>query len=198
MQEPDRAPGDWTNLGDQAGRYRAIAGAIHFFGGRTVLDVGCGVAHLANYLPRCVYRGIDCSGEAIGLARRRHPSLNLAVADITTVDLPTDAYDVIVFNEVLYYLSDPIRVIERAQSALTGSGIIICSVYQKPGRWLWPSRNQRCEARIRLWMDANGWDSLWDQDVVQGNVIWHVFTMRATRRPQAARHGHTVLTEGCG
>ena len=43
---------------------------------------------------------------------------------------PVGTFDVIVFNESLYYMHDPLGVVERYRLALKQDGIVIVSTYE--------------------------------------------------------------------
>jgi len=51
-------------------------------GGESVLDVGCGIGHLAALLPAEGYRGVDNSRDMINAARRFFPDRIFAVGDV--------------------------------------------------------------------------------------------------------------------
>lgn len=65
----------------------------------TLLDVGCGLADLYDYLVRfdirSGYTGIDILPEMISLAKQQHPDLQLIAGDIFADDLLPDRFDVV-------------------------------------------------------------------------------------------------------
>jgi SAM-dependent methyltransferase len=100
----------------------------------SLLDVGCGEGVLASYLEEGMvgqYVGIDGSAVAIEGAKARYAGrktlqfLNTTVADY----LPIAPHnEVAVFNEVLYYLDSPVRVVDQTAARLTGRKIVLISV----------------------------------------------------------------------
>lgn len=96
-----------------------------------VLDVGCGEGLLLTCLgPGVKYTGVDLSGQAIARARRDFGDRAVFhEADATTFQ-PEGLFDVIVFNESLYYMNDPGGVVRRYESFLAPGGYIIISMYE--------------------------------------------------------------------
>ncbi|CAD6559874.1 Ubiquinone biosynthesis O-methyltransferase, mitochondrial [Paraburkholderia kirstenboschensis] len=98
-------------LPKEVGRYSVIVGyCLHFKPAARVLDVGCGTGILARWLSGAAissYLGIDLSEAAIEKARQSNiQGAEFAVADGTAFKT-SQLFDVIVFNEVLYYIRTP-------------------------------------------------------------------------------------------
>ena len=81
---------------------------------RSMLDVGCASGSLARMAAAepFSYVGTDISDFAIGEAMKLSPDREFHAAPVTEYE-PDRSYDVIVFNEVLYYLD-----VDRAASEL--------------------------------------------------------------------------------
>lgn len=136
--------GDWAFLGalEELPRYAVIAGLIRSVSAApAVLDLGCGHGQLWTLLGSGAvssYLGIDISREAIAQARRRSTEpARFEAADLATW-VPARRVDVVVFNEVLYYLPDPVAVVERYLGQLSEDGIAIISMFRHrtaPGIW---------------------------------------------------------------
>lgn len=132
----DRAyrAGAWDRLNDlhETAHYHVLAGfASRLCPGASVLDIGCGEGILAAPLLHAgarSYFGVDHSREAINRARAVAPvgaQFDVGDADALVAD---ERFDVIVFNEVLYYLKDPARAVARASRLLTPDGVILISM----------------------------------------------------------------------
>lgn len=128
----------WRNLArlEELNRYSVIAGSIAFLKQNgSVLDVGCGEALLLSYLGENIgrYVGVDLAQAAIDRALRRHPAASFIQAD-AQIYVPDQCFDVIVFNEVLYYLVEPMAALVRYESRLAPGGFFIASLYEKSMR----------------------------------------------------------------
>lgn len=93
-------------------RHQAIAELIV---GESVLDLGCGVAMIADLIGNREYLGIDFSREAIEASRRvvSNPLAEFIVADVTTVPIER-LYDTVLLIEILEHLKDPRPLAQRA------------------------------------------------------------------------------------
>jgi predicted TPR repeat methyltransferase len=130
------ANGHWHYLADlpEMARMAAIVGYAAAAGlpNPVILDVGCGEGTLLKAfrdLPYRSYRGIDLSQVAIERARARAGPRDSFEAVGANLFTPDEAPDIIVFNEVLYYLSDVEQLISRYLSMLGPDGIVIVSVH---------------------------------------------------------------------
>jgi 2-polyprenyl-3-methyl-5-hydroxy-6-metoxy-1,4-benzoquinol methylase len=129
------ADGEWDRLHQLAelGHYSVIAG---YFGrlkpGGSVLDVACGEGVLQRHLKPhgCSrYLGIDYVPEAISAAvENKDPTADFALADAAGF-VAEEKFDVIIFNECLYYFDDPIGLVQRYAGFLEPGGMFIISNY---------------------------------------------------------------------
>jgi 2-polyprenyl-3-methyl-5-hydroxy-6-metoxy-1,4-benzoquinol methylase len=130
--------GRWDYLPGERTRYQELAALLsrHLKAPPTaarILDVGCGEGPLVEPLRALGirhYLGIDVA-EAV-IARTG------ALADSTTRFLATDAesfssaerFDVVVFNESLYYFEDPLAGARRFAALLAPEGILCLSMFE--------------------------------------------------------------------
>lgn len=128
----------WDALGDlsQTVRHAVIAGYVHKLlrVGRA-LDAGCGEGVLIDYLDpaRVEYTGFDLSPTAIQRAQERYPKANLFACSIEDFAPPKGLeYDVVIFNDSLSTLRNPIGMIDRYWQFVNAGGFIIVSQYQPP------------------------------------------------------------------
>ncbi|MFL6721664.1 MAG: class I SAM-dependent methyltransferase [Sphingomonas sp.] len=131
------AEGEWDYLDSlgEAARYALIAGYIHRRPPPiSVLDVGCGAGILLRYLDhsRVRYSGIDLSSAAIEQARARFPGAEFNALDVSDYAPPGEAFGVVVFNEVLPHIDDPLGELARYLEYLRPNGIVVISTYQNP------------------------------------------------------------------
>ncbi|GAA0562543.1 hypothetical protein GCM10010172_52210 [Paractinoplanes ferrugineus] len=128
--------GGWDYLYEigEIAHYMAIVGYSRYGGKRPdVLDIGCGQGRLVELMDRSRfgrYRGVDLSANAIRQANERAgDGVSFEVAD-SNVWEPADRFDVVVFNESLYYLERPLEVLARSTQWLSGNGLVIISMFR--------------------------------------------------------------------
>jgi SAM-dependent methyltransferase len=134
--------GRWSYLDSatEVAHYMIIVGYVQQLSPNpTILDVGCGHGRLFQLLHRYPYRsylGIDHSAESIEQARSLvRPDARFERADFHDF-VPAERYDVIIFNESIYYAPRPAELLGRYARALTSDGIMIVSMCQN--RWQGP------------------------------------------------------------
>jgi len=131
--EKEFSAGQWDYLDSTpAERARsAIIGMLcqHYYIKGKILDVGCGLGTTVDFLntdQRRKYLGLDISEEAVKKARKKNTAF--LASDFDNFK-STKKFDVIIFNEVLYYM-DENSAFEQALNILTEHGIILVSLYQ--------------------------------------------------------------------
>lgn len=134
------AAGEWNFLEQlgELGRYSLITGYIqHFCPKGEVLDVGCGTGLLAQRLVDSrikKYTGIDLSSSAIEIAKSKIQNSKMSFHNENAAEYITDKkYDVVILNEVLYYIPDPDKQTLRYLEMLKPKGVLIVSNYREPG-----------------------------------------------------------------
>ena len=138
--------GRWASLRNnkELGRYAAIIGYMNILSPKenpAILDLGCGEGILNERLSFIDYEyflGIDYAKSSIDQANEKSlPNSEYLCADLHQYT-PDRKFDIIVFNEVFYYLHDSVRteVLNKMIDALNPDGIIICSIYREaPHCW---------------------------------------------------------------
>jgi 2-polyprenyl-3-methyl-5-hydroxy-6-metoxy-1,4-benzoquinol methylase len=132
--EAQYAAGRWDFLAElsELARFSVLAGYIcHLKPGGTVLDTGCGQGVLLRRLPSSCfskYVGIDVSGSAIAVAQEQGNERGTFLAADCEEYSPAEHFDVIVFNEVLCCLRDPLHTVERYAHSLNPGGILLVSL----------------------------------------------------------------------
>lgn len=128
--------GGWDFLGsaDERQRYRVLVELCSRWKRRpAVLDVACGEGLLLDHfqvmgLELADYLGLDISREAVARAQTRYPQARFEVADAEKY-LPTSRYDLIVWNECLYYFRNPLAVLLAFEAGLADDGLTVVSMY---------------------------------------------------------------------
>jgi 2-polyprenyl-3-methyl-5-hydroxy-6-metoxy-1,4-benzoquinol methylase len=132
--ESQYAAGRWDFLGElsELARFSILAGYIcHLKPGGAVLDAGCGQGDMLRRLPSRGYSryvGIDVSSTAISVARKQQDERCAFFAVDCDEYSPTERFDVIVFNEVLICLRDPLATVERYAHSLNPGGLLLVSM----------------------------------------------------------------------
>lgn len=128
------ASGRWAYMRDiaESHRYSLIIGCCDYYKpvDRKILDVGCGEGILQKRIAYSDYLGVDMNAEAIAQASARadaHTAFVLAPAESYR---PPALYDVIVFNESLYYIPSPIDVFNHYCAFLAPDGIVVVCMFQ--------------------------------------------------------------------
>ena len=129
--------GKWDYLGKvpvERARSAVIIG-VFGHGKLKVLDVGCGEGLLTDFLfpdQQKGYLGIDISKAAISIAKnkRNRYSFKQTRAELFEPSNDQGPFDLIVFNEVLYYF-DHIQLMKKYSTSrlLAPDGVIIISVW---------------------------------------------------------------------
>ena len=132
--EAQYATGRWDFLAElsELARFSVLAGYIcHLKPGGKVLDTGCGQGVLLRRLPSSCYSryvGIDVSDSAISVAQEQGNERSTFLAADCEEYSPAEHFDVIVFNEVLCCLRDPLRTVERYARSLNPGGLLLVSL----------------------------------------------------------------------
>jgi len=98
----------------------------------SLLEVGCGLGDLLAELRSDRRVGIDLSPKMIAAAKRRHPELELHLADAAAVDLPSKLgapFDTILLTDVVGLLDDVQLAFERLTPLLAPGGRVIVTYY---------------------------------------------------------------------
>jgi 2-polyprenyl-3-methyl-5-hydroxy-6-metoxy-1,4-benzoquinol methylase len=167
------ARGDWEYMSSlqESSRYSAIVGYISLLRGEgALLDVGCGEGILYERIKHlgCSYTGLDISQVAVGRLQSKHAdeSASFLVADADEYQ-PTQAFDLVVLNESLYYLQRPLQALQRYAEALKPDGALIVSTY---------TRSRRAKAILR---DVKRAYLVVDETTtMQGSQLWLCTVLR--------------------
>lgn len=172
----ENARGGWGRLRDEAegDRYRAVRAAVerHAPDG-FVLDLGCSQGILREGLSCRRYVGVDRYGPALHRARAATDGRTEFVRGDASTYVPDEPPDAAVFNEVLYYLPRPVRVVERYAGLLAPGGVIVVSCYART----WPTRRLLVRLGRRLevleWVRVVAEPHAWDVAVLRRRVSAH-------------------------
>lgn len=142
--EEEYASGAWKRLEqiDELAHYSVIAGYAASVAPRALLDVACGAGVLSGHLKTIQYQrylGLDVSDKAIAEAGERHGDerTRFVAADARRFECD-ETFDLIIFNECLYFLGTPREVLRRYARLLAPGGRMILSMWVAPqNRAVW-------------------------------------------------------------
>lgn len=128
------AAGDWSRLRslDELAHHAVLAGYMRTLApGGTVLDVGCGEGLLCDHIGDACgsYLGIDFAEPVRLAARRTNASIRFEVADMHEFTTSV-RFDVIIFDESLYYYQDQASGLQRFSTMLAPGGVMLVSMHQ--------------------------------------------------------------------
>jgi SAM-dependent methyltransferase len=170
---------------EQPGYWRDVT--RHFAADAEILDVGCGIAWLADHFPR--YTGVDASPEAVAAARERGRNVRLADVDAS---LPFDdsSFDGVILKDVLEHVIDPVVVVREVLRVLRPGGRAFASSPDAQ-RWVWHDYTHRrpfTRKSFRLLFADHGFEveKVGYESVMPGTSIVSART-RSNRRPLPLR-----------
>ncbi len=129
----------------------------------TILEIGCGEGHHSQHLARACSQlyGVDVSARAVYRARRRCPAARFAAGDPFTLRFggASTAFDLAVACEVLYYVKDIPRFLDR----LSGLGrACLVTYYQGQAASLDPYFTALPDRhREQFCFDGVEWNAVW-------------------------------------
>lgn len=159
--------GYWDHLSSihELARYATLAAYTDFLhSAADVLDVGSGRGELLRLLERYnvnKYLGIDVSAKAVALAKLSFPDAHFEVAHFD--QWRTSArFDVIIFNESLYYAERPAQTLLRYANYLNEGGSLVVSIHRRGQRaFIWRDLHKRFDVLSATTIEnqrAQTWD----------------------------------------
>lgn len=121
------APAEYANL-LQLDRAIAVLDGLRMLGPRSprILDLGCGTGWLAGILGRFgPTTGIDLSPLAIHRAQTLYPDVRFMAGSFFDLELPDEAFDVVVSVQVLDHMEDQPRFVDLVARLLARGGHLI-------------------------------------------------------------------------
>lgn len=140
---------DWGSRESQIRRFEVLAG-VGDLSGKSILDVGCGLCDLYQYLNDrdvCVeYHGIDITSQMVDVSHGRFPNLHIEVRDIVKHPL-RDKYDYVFSSGTMYLFSEKKNAFdlisamhESANIGIAFNALSQCAIMKEAGElYLLPS-----------------------------------------------------------
>jgi 2-polyprenyl-3-methyl-5-hydroxy-6-metoxy-1,4-benzoquinol methylase len=130
---------EWHRLHhtEEVAHYAVIAGLLYRLGANhAILDVGCGTGNLVEYLRAFEYDsyvGIDFSEQAIRRCTELGDENTSFITSNIEEYMPSAVFDAIIFNECLYYVPNPVEIVQTYSRYLSSSGVLAISVFTSSG-----------------------------------------------------------------
>lgn len=161
----------WDRLraAEEAVRYVAVRAMTERYAtDGFVLDIGCSQGILLEGLTYRHYLGVDSFAPSIARAAAKADARTAFLLADGATFRPDQAPDVVVLNEVLYYLPDPARTVDHYLAQLKPGGVVIISIYARA----WSSRRLLRQLSERH-------DVVESEHVESGHLAWTVVAYRA-------------------
>jgi len=116
----------------------------------SLLDVGCGEGLILKFCDRAwlrSYSGLDISQEALNKITTLLPGDSLMCSSVEEF-CTEQRFDVILFNEVLYYTADPYGQLVKFRNYLNPGGLFLISTFKGLGLLTRNGRNLRLVWRL--------------------------------------------------
>jgi ubiquinone/menaquinone biosynthesis C-methylase UbiE len=142
---------------------------------RSVLDLGTGTGRMLELLGPRIERGLGCdlSVEMLAIARANLDRAGLRhcrvrQADLYSLGIPRDSFDVVVIHQVLHLLDDAAGAIREGATVLRPGGrLVVVDFAPHDQEFLRAEHAHRrlgfADETIRQWMDAAGLDPIHHQ-----------------------------------
>ena len=136
---------DWGTVRSHIARY---AFASRFVGGKSCLDIACGMGYGSAYLKKSGARmvvGGDASPAAVkaAVASHRTPDLQFTLVDAQRLPFNDESFDVVVSMETIEHLPHPEQFFRECRRVLKPKGMLVCST---PNRRIYTQKNPRRES----------------------------------------------------
>ena len=104
----------------------------------TILDVGCGegfmIRNIKDILPSCNIIGIDISNNALAMAKKKCPDVDLRIGNATELQFEDESFDLVICSEVLEHIKTP--EVTLSELCRVSANNILLSVPNEPWFWL--------------------------------------------------------------
>jgi len=135
LWEQEYRRGKWHFLhGDvEFVRYKVLANYIHRYQRQiSLFDIGCGEGVILKHLDLDLveqYTGLDIAAAALEKISPKREQDKYICSPLEEY-IPDGKWDVILFNEVLYYTCQPVAILKKFEGCLNDGGFFLVSLYK--------------------------------------------------------------------
>jgi predicted TPR repeat methyltransferase len=180
--EDEYENGLWNRLhgSEEFARYTLVSGYIHKSGLQvSLLDIGCGEGLILKHLNLDMigeYTGIDIAQAALDKISPKRGQDRYICSSLENYS-PDAKWDVVLFNEVLYYTSDPVAQLKKFEGSLKKNGYYVISIYRKKNPLAY---NNRCIRNVRRYVKLAGYivEDAVELVKINDSTAWQIFIVR--------------------
>jgi 2-polyprenyl-3-methyl-5-hydroxy-6-metoxy-1,4-benzoquinol methylase len=180
--EREYKSGAWDRLTNNKGstHCKVVAFYVQKKGTKqSILDAGCGSGSILTHLDFDLiekYTGVDIAQAALDkIAPKR--SQDEYICSTLEDYVPNGTWDVVLFNNILNYISDPVEQLKKFEKTLKPEGFFVISWY-KNKRYF--SSNNRSLRRVRAYLQQASYacDDAVELSNIDGSAAWEIFRVR--------------------
>lgn len=94
----------------------------------TALEIGCGAGAFSQNLNEIEYWGVEPNQQMATLAANNAHKVLLGTYDEVEKDIPNGYFDIVICNDVIEHMTDPIKFLTDIKSKLSHKGKLIASI----------------------------------------------------------------------
>ena len=145
----------------------------------SLLDVGCGTGAILRYVDLALvtqYTGVDLAQTALDRVEPKRPQDRYICSSLEEFN-PGEKWDIILFNEVLYYTHDPVAQLRRFEECLRPGGLFVVSMHKKAIPFAY---NNRCIRRVRTYFVQAHYSVLDAVEIcnLSASARWQIFLVQ--------------------
>ncbi len=134
----DSDPDGWALFAEPHTKplFEALLDATSVGAGTDLLDVGCGSGLMMALAAArgAAVTGVDVAAGLLAVASARLPEAGLWLADMESLPLPDESFDVIVGANTFQFAGDPLRALHEAARVCRPGGAVAVATFAEPER----------------------------------------------------------------
>ena len=168
---------DWLSSTSEFAHYSMVAAYVQMRKSpASLLDLGCGEGVFLRYLDENLlseYTGVDIAQSALDRIHPKRTSDRYICSSLEAYR-PDRKWDVILFNEVLYFMYSPVALLTKFENCLNPEGYIVISMHQKTNPFC---DNNRCLRKVLKHLGQAKYEVI-DNVEIDNGTRWNILTYR--------------------